>query len=103
MRVITGCLTNESGKIFLEENITGLFLKTIIFLLGKCVGIRCTVWDEMILLPFGEVVSVSFERLFLILGGYVQASHTPAPLERGGFGWCFLFGNELFEWGSFPS
>ena len=74
MRVITGCLTNESGKIFLEENITGLFLETIIFLLGKCVGIRCTVWDEMILLLFGEV-------LFLILGGYVQASHTPGPSE----------------------
>ena len=44
------------------------------------------VWVEMILLLFGEEVSIGFERLLLILGGCAQTSHTPGPSREGRFG-----------------
>ena len=57
----------------------------------------------MILLPFVEVVSIGFERLLLILGGYARVSHTPGPSREGRLGYRFLVGNEWIVWGGFPS
>ena len=33
----------------------------------------------------------------------VPGRDTPPPFSRGEIGSCFLFGNERFEWGYFPS
>ena len=65
-----------------------------------CVTERRAGWAEIILLLFGEEVSIGFERLLLILGGYARASHTPGPSREGRFGCLFLISNEWFvAWG----
>ena len=60
-------------------------------------------WGEMFLLLFGDVAFLGFGWLLLILGGCARASHTPAPLERGGSECLFLIGNEWFIVLEFPS
>ena len=37
----------------------------------------------MIFLLFGDVAFVGFWWMFLVLGSYARASHTPQPLSRG--------------------
>ena len=80
--------------MILFQSLFWTFLRWRISLFGEgikgCVTERCAGWVEIILLSFGEEVSIGFERLLLILGGYARASHTPAPLKRGGLGACFL-------------
>ena len=65
--------------------------------------VRGAVWGEMFLLLFGDVAFLGFGWLLLILGSCARASHTPAPLERGGSECLFLIGNEWFIVLEFPS
>ena len=39
---------------------------------------------------------MGFGWLFLICVAVLGRDTAPAPLERGGFGYCFLIGNEWF-------
>ena len=49
---------------------------------------------ETFAIQLKDVFSIQFQKRFLILGSSAQASHTPAPLERGALKCCFLFVNE---------
>ena len=55
---------------------------------GVCYGEKRSL-AEIILLLFGEEVSIGFERLLLILGGCTQTSHTPGPSPEGSFEMLF--------------
>ena len=57
----------------------------------------------MFLLLFFEVLFVGFGWLFWFEVAVLGRDTPPTPLKRGGFGCCFLVGNEMFESVCFPS